>query len=231
MGINVVKINELKYCPLFLQVDNMVSLYVEGEPVTPFEFIVDANQLLLLPGLVILFVIWLFFQAADPENKRIQNERAPTIIELAWATPLILISIVSGGFLFVPALFAMLLLRMYLVKLYQLFNPDWRTDETSVGVPAVERLGEALNNLPSKDEIAEDIANHLLHEYRDEGSLLRRLLRAPPIGTVIEFHKKNHKKRWFVIYVYFLIVPFLIVLLLLSYIVAELIDGVFASII
>ncbi len=231
MGINVVKINELKYYPLFLQVDNMVSLYVEGEPVTPFEFIVDANQLLLLPGLVILFVIWLFFQAADPENKRIQNERAPTIIELAWATPLILISIVSGGFLFVPALFAMLLLRMYLVKLYQLFNPDWRTDETSVGVPAVERLGEALNNLPSKDEIAEDIANHLLHEYRDEGSLLRRLLRAPPIGTVIEFHKKNHKKRWFVIYVYFLIVPFLIVLLLLSYIVAELIDGVFASII
>lgn len=231
MGINVVKINELKYCPLFLQVDNMVSLYVEGEPVTPFEFIVDANQLLLLPGLVILFVIWLFFQAADPENKRIQNERAPTIIELAWATPLILISIVSGGFLFVPALFAMLLLRMYLVKLYQLFNPDWRTDETSVGVPAVERLGEALNNLPSKDEIAEDIANHLLHEYRDEGTSLRRLLRAPPIGTVIEFHKKNHKKRWFVIYVYFLIVPFLIVLLLLSYIVAELIDGVFASII
>ena len=231
MGINVVKINELKYYPLFLQVDNMVSLYVEGEPVTPFEFIVDANQLLLLPGLVILFVIWLFFQAADPENKRIQNERAPTIIELAWATPLILISIVSGGFLFVPALFAMLLLRMYLVKLYQLFNPDWRTDETSIGVPAVERLGEALNNLPSKDEIAEDIANHLLHEYRDEGSLLRRLLRAPPIGTVIEFHKKNHKKRWFVIYVYFLIVPFLIVLLLLSYIVAELIDGVFASII
>tara|TARA_X000001036_G_scaffold201020_1_gene188886 strand:+ start:1473 stop:2168 length:696 start_codon:yes stop_codon:yes gene_type:complete len=231
MGINVVKINELKYYPLFLQVDNMVSLYVEGEPVTPFEFIVDANQLLLLPGLVILFVIWLFFQAADPENKRIQNERAPTIIELAWATPLILISIVSGGFLFVPALFAMLLLRMYLVKLYQLFNPDWRTDETSVGVPAVERLGEALNNLPSKDEIAEDIANHLLHEYRDEGTSLRRLLRAPPIGTVIEFHKKNHKKRWFVIYVYFLIVPFLIVLLLLSYIVAELIDGVFASII
>ena len=112
-----------------------------------------------------------------------------------------------------------------------MFNPDWRTDETSVGVPAVERLGEALNNLPSKDEIAEDIANHLLHEYRDEGSLLRRLLRAPPIGTVIEFHKKNHKERWFVIYVYFVIVPFLIVLLLLSYIVAELIDGVFASII
>ena len=33
------KINELKYYPLFLQVDNMVSLYVEGEPVTPFEFI------------------------------------------------------------------------------------------------------------------------------------------------------------------------------------------------
>ena len=232
---NTLKINEVKYYPLFLQVDNMASLYVEGEPVTPLEFILGAIPLLLLPGLVILFVIWLFFQAADPENKRIQNERAPTIIELAWATPLILISIVSQGFLFVPALFTMLFLRMYLVKLYQLFNPDWRTDGTSVGVPVVERLGEALNNLPSKDEIAEDIAediaDHLLHEYRDEGSLLRRLLRAPPIGTVIEFHKKNHKKRWFVIYVYFVIVPFLIALLLLSLIVAVLIDGVFASII
>jgi hypothetical protein len=211
----------------------MVSLYVEGESVTPLEFILGVIPLLLLPGLVILFVIWLFFQAADPENKRIQNERAPTIIELAWVTPLILISIVSAGFLFVPALFAMLFLRMYLVKLYQLFNPDWRTDGTYVGMPIVERLGKALKNLPSKDEIAEDIAediaDHLLHEYRDEGSLLRRLLRAPPIGSVIEFHKKNHKKRWFVIYVYFVIVPFLIVLLLLSLVLAELIDGIFAT--
>jgi len=208
----------------------MVSLYVEGESVTPLEFILGAIPLLLLPGLVILFVIWLFFQAADPDNKRIQNERAPTIIELAWVTPLILMSIVSGGFLFVPALFAMLFLRMYLVKLYQLFNPDWRTDGTYVGIPTVEKLGKALKNLPSKDEIAEDIAediaDHLLHEYRDEGSLLRRLLRAPPIGSVIEFHKKNHKKRWFVIYVYFVIVPFLIVLLLLSLVLAELIDGI-----
>ena len=228
---NTLKINEVKYHPLFLQVDNMVSLYVEGEPVTPLEFILGAIPLLLLSGLAILFVIWLFFQAADPENKRIQNERAPTIIELAWVTPLILISIESQGFLFVPALFTMLFLRMYLVKLYQLFNPDWRTDGTSVGVPAVERLGEALNNLPSKDDIADDIADHLLHEYRDEGSLLRRLLRVPPIGPVIEFHKRNHKKKWFVIYVYFVIVPFLIVLLLLSFVIAALIDAVFAGII
>jgi hypothetical protein len=208
----------------------MVSLYVEGESVTPLEFIIGVIPLLLLPGLVIIFVIWLFFQAADPGNKRIQNERAPTIIELAWLTPLILISIVSGGFLFVPALLAMLFLRMYLVKLYQLFNPDWRTDGTYVGIPPIERLGKALKNLPSKDEIAEDIAGHLLHEYRDESSLLRRLLRVPPISPVIEFHKKNHKKRWFVIYVYFVIVPFLIVLLLLSLVLTELIDGIFASV-
>ena len=47
-----------------MQVDNMVSLYVEGEPLTPLEFILGAIPLLLLPGLVILFVFWLFFQAA-----------------------------------------------------------------------------------------------------------------------------------------------------------------------
>tara|TARA_B100000029_G_scaffold473686_1_gene515308 strand:+ start:349 stop:1029 length:681 start_codon:yes stop_codon:yes gene_type:complete len=214
---NTLKINEVKYHPLFLQVDNMVSLYVEGEPLTPLEFILGAIPLLLLPGLVILFVFWLFFQAADPEDERIQNERAPTIIEIAWLVPLILITIQTGGSGFVPIIFTLLFMRMYLVKLYQLFNPDWRTDGTSVGVPVVERLGEAVVL------IAEDT--------RDEGSLLRRFLRAWPIGPVIEFHKRNHKKKWFVIYVYFVIVPFLIVLLLLSIIVSVLIDGVFASII
>ena len=214
--------------PLCVQVGNMVSFYVEGEAVTPIEFVLGAIPFLLVPGLVILFVIWLFFQAADPENKRIQNERAPTVIEFAWLTPLILISIESRGFLFVPALFTMLFLRMYLVKLYQLFNPDWRTDGTSVGMPRVERLGGALDNLPSPDDIAEDIAEdvaeHLLHEYRDESSLLRRSLRAWPIGPVIEFHKRNHKKKWFVIYVYFVVVPILIVLLILTLFISELID-------
>lgn len=223
-------INELKYHPLFVQVDNMVSFYVEGEPVTPFEFILNSLPLLFLPGLVILFVIWLFFQAADPENKKIQTDRAPTIIELAWAIPWIMISIISGGILLVPALFAMVFLRMYLVRLYQLFNPDWRTDGTSVGIKPVERLGEALANLPSKDEITEDIAESIadrfIHEYRDDDSLLRRLLRAWPVGPVIEFHKKNHKKKWFVIYVYFVVVPILIVLLIMTLIVSVLIDTI-----
>jgi len=219
------KMNQVKYHPLFVQFGNMVSFYVEGEPVTPLEFILSVIPLLLLPGLVILFVIWLFFQAADPENKRIQKERAPTVIEFAWVTPLILILIESGVSLFVPALFTMLLLRMYLVKLYQLFNPDWRTDGTSVGMPTVERLGEALNNLPSPDDIAEDIADHLLHEYRDESSLLRRLLRAWPIGPLIEFHKRNHKEKWFVIYVYFVVVPILIVLLILTMVISAFIDS------
>ena len=223
-------INELKYHPLFVQVDNMVSFYVEGEPVTPFEFILSSLPLLFLPGLVILFVIWLFFQAADPENKKIQTDRAPTIIEFAWAIPWIMISIIAGGFLFVPTLFAMLFLRIYLVKLYQLFNPDWRTDGTSVGIQPVERLGEALANLPSKDEITEDIAESIadrfIHEYRDDDSLLRRLLRAWPVGPVIEFHKKNHKKKWFVIYVYFVVVPILIILLIMTLIVSVLIDTI-----
>lgn len=206
----------------------MVSFYLEGESVTPFGFILGSLELLFLPGLGILFVIWLFFQAADPENKKIQTNRAPTLIEFAWIIPLILIAITSGGLLFIPALFALLFLRMYLVKLYQLFNPDWRTDGTSVGIQPVERLGESLANLPSKDEIAEDIAESIadrfIHEYRDEGSLLRRLLRSWPIGPVIEFHKNNHKKKWFVIYVYFVVVPILIVLLIMTLIVTALID-------
>tara|TARA_B100001113_G_scaffold144989_1_gene118712 strand:- start:192 stop:842 length:651 start_codon:yes stop_codon:yes gene_type:complete len=207
----------------------MVSFYLEGESVTLSEFILGAIPLLLLPGLVILFVIWLFFQAADPENKRIQNERAPTVIEFAWIVPLILIAIISAGFLFVPALVVMLFLRMYLVKLYQLFNPDWRTDGTSVGIPTVESLGETLDNLPSPEEIAEnigkDIADHLIHEYRDDNSLLRRLFRIWPIGPVIEFHKINHKKKWFVIYVYLVVVPILILLLILTMVITELIDS------
>lgn len=225
---NKLKANEVKYYPPFEPIDNMAFFNIEGEPVTVFELILEAIYLLLLPGLVILFVIWCFFQAADPENKRIQTGKAPTVIEFAWAIPWILISISSGGFLLVPGLFAMIFLRMYLVKIYQLFNPDWRTDGTSVGIPSVERLGEALNDLPNKDEIieniAEDIADHLIHEYQDDDSLLRRLFRAWPIGPVIEFHKKNHKKKWFIIYVYFVVVPFLIVLLILSLIVPALIE-------
>ena len=208
----------------------MVSLYVEGEPVDLLGFILGSLQLFLLPGLVVLFVvlfvIWLFFQAADPENQRIQTERAPTIIELAWIIPLILIFITLGAFVFTPALVVMLFLRMYLVKLYQLFNPDWRTDGTSVGMPALEEAVEALNTLPTKDEItediAEDIAERLVSEYQDEIGLLRRALRAWPIGPIIEFHKINHKKKWFALYVYFVIVPLLIISLLISIIVMEL---------
>jgi hypothetical protein len=168
----------------------------------------------------------LFFQAADPENQRIQTERAPTIIELAWIIPLILIFITLGAFVFTPALVVMLFLRMYLVKLYQLFNPDWRTDGTSVGMPALEEAVEALNTLPAKDEItediAEDIAERLVSEYQDEIGLLRRALRAWPISPIIEFHKINHKKKWFALYVYFVIVPLLIISLLISIIVMEL---------
>ena len=209
----------------------MVSFYVEGEPVTLFGFILGSLQLFLLPGLVVLFVvlfvIWLFFQAADPENQRIQNERAPTIIELAWIIPLILIFLATGAFVvFTPALVVMLFLRMYLVKLYQLFNPDWRTDGTSVGMPALEEAVGALNTLPTKDEIAEDIAEdiaeRLVSEYQDEIGLLRRALRAWPISPIIEFHKINHKKKWFALYVYFVIVPLLIISLLISIIVMEL---------
>ncbi|MBN17208.1 MAG: hypothetical protein CMB37_03500, partial [Euryarchaeota archaeon] len=55
-----------------------------------------------------------------------------------------------------------------------------------------------------EDRAAEIIANEIIEEYRDEDSLLRRALRAWPIGPIIAFHKRNHKKKWFVFYVYFI---------------------------
>ena len=67
--------------------------YVEGEPATISNFLALVGPFAILVGLALFFVVWLFFQAADPENKRIQNERAPTIIEIAWLVPLILITI------------------------------------------------------------------------------------------------------------------------------------------
>ena len=158
-----------------------MMIYVEGEPATISNFLALVGPFAILVGLALFFVVWLFFQAADPENKRIQNERAPTIIEIAWLVPLILITIGTGGLGFVPAIFTLLFMRMYLVKLYQLFNPDWRTDGTSVGIPTLEGAVEVLDTIPTKEEIAEQIilrsTEQLVSGFRDDDSLMRRSLK------------------------------------------------------
>ena len=132
-------------------------------------------------GFFLILIVFVFFQAAKPENKKIQTEKAPTIIEISWIFLLIVLTVSSSGILFIPALVFCIFLRMYFVKLYQLFNSDWRTDGTSVGIQSVENLGEVLDNLPTPEEITENI-----------------------VENIIEFHKKNHQKRWFVFYVYFM---------------------------
>lgn len=204
-----------------------MMIYVEGEPATISNFLALVGPFAILVGLALFFVVWLFFQAADPENKRIQNERAPTIIEIAWLVPLILITIGTGGLGFVPAIFTLLFMRMYLVKLYQLFNPDWRTDGTSVGIPTLEGAVEVLDTIPTKEEIAEQIilrsTEQLVSGFRDDDSLMRRSLRIWPIGPVIEFHKRNHKKNWFVVYAFFVIASMTTLLLFLSIVASELI--------
>jgi len=180
---------------------------------------------LILLGMIGLFItigiIWVFFD--NPRNKQIMKGKAPTWIEISWIIPVVLVAIFATP-LFIPLLVAFLVVRLYLVRLYELINPDWETDGTSTGIPTLEKIGDALDKVPSPSELedraAEIIANEIIEEYRDEDSLLRRALRAWPIGPTIEFHKRNHKKKWFVFYVYliaiFIFIPLAIVLMILE---------------
>lgn len=176
-------------------------------------------------GFLLILIVFVFFQAAKPENKKIQTEKAPTIIEISWIFLLIVLTVSSSGILFIPALFFCVFLRMYFVKLYQLFNSDWRTDGTSVGIQSVENLGEVLDNLPTPEEITENIVENAvdftINEYRDKNSPLNKIWIFSPI---IEFHKKNHQKRWFVFYVYFIAIFVGIPLLFLSIFIDVFID-------
>ncbi|MBT3771539.1 MAG: hypothetical protein HOE69_04925 [Euryarchaeota archaeon] len=177
---------------------------------------------LILLGMIGLFItigiIWLFFDANNPRNKQIMKGKAPTWIEISWIIPVVLVAIFATP-LFIPLLVAFLVVRLYLVRLYELINPDWETDGTSTGIPTLEKIGDALDKVPSPSELedraAEIIANEIIEEYRDENSLFHRML-APIIG----FHKRNHKKKWFVLYVYFIaifiLIPLAIVLLFLE---------------
>jgi len=190
---------------------------------------------LIFLGMIGLFIaigiIWVFVDANKPRNKKIMNEKAPTWIEISWLIPAVFIAIfvVINGvqFFIIPLFFALLFVRLYLVRLYELINPDWETDGTSTGIPHLEMVVDTLNKVPSpsqlEDRAAEIIANEIIEEYRDEDSLLRRALRAWPIGPTIEFHKRNHKKKWFVFYVYFIaifiFIPLAIVLMILEEIV------------
>ena len=184
---------------------------------------------LAMIGLFIAITIaWVFFDASKPRNKRIMSGKAPTWIEISWLIPAVFITIfvVINGvqFLFIPLFLALMFVRLYLVRLYELINPDWETDGTSTGIPNLEMVVDTLDKVPSpsqlEDRAAEIIANEIIEEYRDEDSLLRRILRAWPIGPTIEFHKRNHKKKWFVFYVYFIaifiFVPLAIVLTILE---------------
>ena len=182
---------------------------------------------LVFLGMIGLFItigiIWLFFDANNPRNKQIMKGKAPTWIEISWIIPVVLVAIFATP-LFIPLLVAFLVVRLYLVRLYELINPDWETDGTSTGIPTLEKIGDALDKVPSPSELedraAEIIANEIIEEYRDEDSLLRRALRAWPIGPTIEFHKRNHKKKWFIFYVYFIaifiFIPLAIVLMILE---------------
>ena len=182
---------------------------------------------LAILSLVMLFVVWLFFQAAKPGNKRIQNERAPTIIELSWLIPLLIIAISTGGVgivVIVPLLFV----RMYLVKLYQVFNPDWREDGTATGIPSLEGAAEALKEIPSPEEVAKKYtkkaAEYVSNEYRDKNSPLRLFMNGirtsmAPLGR---FHDRHHDKAWFVILAYLVILSICIPLLILSMFLSDL---------
>jgi hypothetical protein len=182
------------------------------------------NEGVFIWAVLLLLIVFLFFQAANPENKKIQTEKAPTIIEISWLVPLILLTVISP-YLFIPALISCLFLRMYFVKIYQLFNPDWRTDGTSVGIQSVEDLGEVLNNLPNPDEMAKDVVDFTIEKYRDKNSLLNSFVSLILwiFSPIIEFHKVNHKKPWFVFYVYFMVIFVVIPLFLASLVILDLI--------
>ena len=181
-------------------------------------------------GFFLILIVFVFFQAAKPENKKIQTEKAPTIIEISWIFLLIVLTVSSSGILFIPALFFCVFLRMYFVKLYQLFNSDWRTDGTSVGIQSVENLGEVLDNLPTPEEITENIVENVvdftINEYRDKNSLLNKIVSLILwiFSPIIEFHKKNHQKKWFVFYVYFMAIFVGIPLLFLSMFIDVILD-------
>ena len=187
-------------------------------------------------GFLLILIVFVFFQAAKPENKKIQTEKAPTIIEISWIFLLIVLTVSSSGILFVPALVFCIFLRMYFVKLYQLFNSDWRTDGTSVGIQSVENLGEALDNLPTPEEIANNVVDFTINEYRDKNSLLNKIVSLIlwMFSPIIQFHKKNHQKRWFVFYVYFMAIfvgiPLLIFSLFIGDIIIFLIDFLYNKI-
>ena len=166
---------------------------------------------LIFLGMIGLFIaigiIWVFVDANKPRNKKIMNEKAPTWIEFSWIIPVVLVAI-SAPPLFVPFFFAFLVVRLYLVRLYELINPDWETDGTSTGIPSLEMVADTLDKIPSpselEDRVAEIVANAIVEDYRDDSGFLRQILRTWPIGPTIEFHKRNHKKKWFVFYVYFI---------------------------
>lgn len=187
-------------------------------------------------GFLLLLIVFFFFQAAKPENKRIQTEKAPTIIEISWIFLLIVLTVSSSGILFVPALVFCIFLRMYFVKLYQLFNSDWRTDGTSVGIQSVENLGEALDNLPTPEEITNNVVDFTINEYRDKNSPLNKIVSLIlwMFSPIIQFHKKNHQKRWFIFYVYFMAIfvgiPLLIFSLFIGDIIKFLIDFLYNEI-
>ena len=166
---------------------------------------------LIFLGMIGLFIaigiIWVFVDANKPRNKKIMNEKAPTWIEFSWIIPVVLVAIFALP-LFVPFFFAFVVVRLYLVRLYELINPDWETDGTSTGIPNLEMVVDTLDKVPSPSEIedraAEIVANAIIEDYRDDSGFLRQILRTWPIGPTIEFHKRNHKKKWFVFYVYFI---------------------------
>ena len=166
---------------------------------------------LIFLGMIGLFIaigiIWVFVDANKPRNKKIMNEKAPTWIEISWIIPVVLVAIYALP-LFVPFFFAFAVVRLYLVRLYGLINPDWETDGTSTGIPNLEMVVDTLDKVPSPSELedraAKIVANAIIEDYRDDSGFLRQILRTWPIGPTIEFHKRNHKKKWFVFYVYFI---------------------------
>ena len=185
-------------------------------------------------GLIITIIIyWVFFDYNNPRNKQIVKGKAPSLIEITWIIPAILVAIYavinSAQIIFLPLLFVFLLVRLYLVRLYELINPDWETDGTSTGIPTLEKIGDALNKVPSPSELEHRAANiaadMIVDEYQEKSSLFHRML-APIIG----FHKRNHKKKWFIFYIYFfaifILIPLAIVLLFLELIVREALVGI-----
>lgn len=192
---------------------------------------------LIFLGMIGLFIaigiIWVFVDANKPRNKKIMNEKAPTWIEISWLIPVVLVAIYALP-LFVPFFFAFIVVRLYLVRLYELINPDWETDGTSTGIPPLEMIVDKSDIVPSpsqlKERAVEIVANEIIEQSHDEDSLLRRALRAWPIGPTIEFHKRNHKKKWFIFYVYFvaifIFVPLAVVLLILEEIVRMVLEEI-----